>query len=174
MPSEEIRLAILSPEQARDALARIAEREIGVREIGGNNRGPRVREYQSATWTEPGVWPWCAAFVCWCMKLWIESPSIAPMIDFYRPKTTGAFDFIRWAKDNGLTVVGENEPCRRGDLVVFDFSHIGIVAADSERGEVESVEGNTNGKGERDSESGDGVWRKFRERHYVKAFIRLI
>lgn len=174
MPSDEIRLAILSPEQARDALARIAEREIGVREIGGNNRGPRVREYQSATWTEPGVWPWCAAFVCWCVKLWIESPSVKAVVHFHRPKTTGAFDFIRWAKDEGLQVLGENEPCRRGDIVVFDFSHIGVVTADSERGEIEVCEGNTNGRGERDSESGDGVWRKFRQRSLVRAFIRLV
>jgi hypothetical protein len=58
--------------------------------------------------------------------------------------------------------------------VVFDFSHIGIVAEDSERGEITAIEGNTNGKGERDSESGDGVWRKYRARSLVKAFIRLV
>lgn len=174
MPSDEIRLAILSPEQARDALARIAEAEIGVREIGGNNRGPRVREYQGATWTEPGVWPWCAAFVCWIIREWMKSPSVQQIAKFHRPRTTGAFDFIRWAKDEGLKVLGENERCRRGDIVVFDFSHIGLVTADSERGEIESVDGNTNGKGERDSESGDGVWRKYRPRSDAKAFIRLI
>jgi len=174
MPSEEIRLAILSPEHARDALARIAEKEIGTREIGGNDRGPRVREYQSATWTEPGVWPWCASFVCWIIREWMKSPSVQAIVHFQRPKTTGAFDFIRWAKDEGLQVLGENEPCRRGDIVVFDFSHIGIVAEDSERGEITAIEGNTNGKGERDSESGDGVWRKYRARSLVKAFIRLV
>lgn len=174
MPSNEIRLAILSPSQARDALARIAEREIGTIEVGGNNRGARVRDYQSATWTEPGVWPWCAAFVCWCVREWLKSDSVKSMIHFSRPKTTGAFDFIRWAKEGGLEVVGENEPCRRGDIVVYDFSHIGIVSEDSERGEIEAVEGNTGGAGKRDSEDCDGVWRKFRQRSLVRAFIRLI
>ena len=172
--SEEIRLAILSPEQARDALVRIAEKEIGTREIGGNNRGPRVREYQSATWTEPGVWPWCAAFVCWCVREWLAAPSVKAIVHFPRPRTTGAFDFIRWAHESALQVLDENNPCRRGDLVIYQFSHIGIVAEDSERGEFSAVEGNTNGRGERDSSSGDGVWRKFRTRHDVKAFIRLL
>jgi len=173
MPSDEIRLAILSSDQVRNALALIAENEIGVREIGGNNRGPRVREYQLATWTDPGVWPWCAAFVCWIIREWLKSPSVKAVVNIQRPKTTGAFDFIRWAKEQDLRVLGENDPCRRGDIVVFDFSHIGLVTEDSERGEIESVDGNTNGKGERDSESGDGVWRKHRPRSDAKAFIRL-
>jgi len=177
--SEEIRLAILSPEQARDALARIAEAEIGVREEGGNNCGPRIREYQKATWLAPDAWPWCAAYVDWCIMQWLISPSVCHVLKvadaaLWRPHTAGAFDLINWAKKHNLEVIGENSPCRRGDIVVYDFSHTGIVAEDSERGEITVYEGNTNGRGERDSESGDGVWRKERARSLVKAFIRLV
>lgn len=42
----------------------IAGREVGVREQGGPNRGPRVEEYLRAVGLGPG-YPWCAAFVCW-------------------------------------------------------------------------------------------------------------
>lgn len=170
-------LAILSPAQARNALALIAEREIGTREVGGNNCGARVREYQSATWTEPGAWPWCAAFICWLVREWLKAESVKALVHFVRPKTAGAWDLIRWAKDNGLRVLDWNEPCVRGDICVFDFNghgHVGLVAEDSERGEVATVDGNTNGKGERDSESGDGVWLKYRRRDLVKGFIRLV
>jgi hypothetical protein len=33
----------------RKKLANIAAAEIGVREVGGNNRGPKIVEYQSAS-----------------------------------------------------------------------------------------------------------------------------
>jgi hypothetical protein len=48
---------------------------------------------------------------------------------------------------------------RAGDFVVFDFSHIGIVAADQKAvtDNIQTIEGNTNGKGERDGLAGDGV-----------------
>jgi hypothetical protein len=176
--------AILSPAQARDAFARIAESQLGVREHGGNNCGPEIRKYQKSTWLTPDAWAWCAAFVCWCMEQWLSSPSVLAVLKMsetsasaFRPRTAGAWDLIRWAKDNGLTVVNQNEPARRGDICVFDFGghgHTGIVAEDSDRGEVATVDGNTNGRGERDSESGDGVWLKHRDREDVKAFIRLV
>lgn len=172
--------AILTPAQARDALARIAESQLGVREHGGNNCGPEIRKYQKATWLMPDAWPWCGAFVCWVVQQWLASPSALAALKMsvesagaFRPRTAGAWDLVRWAKENGLKVVGENEPARRGDIVVFDFSHVGFVAEDSDRGEIATIEGNTNGRGERDSESGDGVFRKHRDRELVKAFIRL-
>lgn len=174
-------LAILNPEQARNALALIAEREVGVREKGGNNRGTDIVKYQTATWLEPGAWPWCAAFICWIIREWLKAPSVREVLhltgaaaDQWRPQTAGAWDFVKWAKSKGLTVLGENDPAQRGDIVVFDFSHIGLVIEDSERGELKTVEGNTNASGDRDSEAGDGVWVKHRPRGLAKAFIRLI
>lgn len=178
MPSK---LAILNAEQARNALALIAEAEVGVREKGGNNRGPRIVQYQAATWLAPGAWPWCAAFIDWCIREWLKAPSVRETLlmttdkaEKWRPQTAGAWDLVRWAKDTGLVIMGENNHCRRGDLVVFDFSHCGLVVEDSRRGDIATVEGNTNGRGDRDSESGDGVWLKHRDRSLAKAFIRLV
>jgi hypothetical protein len=38
---------------------------------------------------------------------------------------------------------------------------------------IVTIEGNTNGSGGRDSESGDGVWRKIRKKSLVKDIIRI-
>ncbi len=178
MPSE---FAILNPIQARNAFALIAEGEVGVRESGGNNRGPRIVAYQQATWLEPDAWPWCAAFVCWCVREWLSAPSVRKTLGMtlaesekWRPKTAGAWDFLHWARSKHLTVNSETGTARRGDIVVFEFSHIGIVVRDSSSGALDTVEGNTNGRGDRDSAFGDGVWRKRRARSLARAFIRLV
>src|SRR5262245_22831272 len=49
-------------------LVALAQREVGVHEVGGENCGPRIREYQAATDLPPGPWPWCAAFLCWVIR----------------------------------------------------------------------------------------------------------
>jgi hypothetical protein len=40
--------------------------------------------------------------------------------------------------------------------------------------EILTVEGNTNGRGERDSGTGDGVWKKKRKPSLTKSYIRLL
>lgn len=147
----------------------IATKEVGTREIGGNNIGPRIVEYQKATWLEPAAWPWCAAFVCWVMQqAWIGDPR-----EKTRCKDASVNGWITWAKKHGHTVLVETDKARRGDIVVFDFGHIGIVTEDQTGAYIRTVEGNTNGQGARDSESGDGVWAKRRHQSVVKNYIRL-
>ena len=164
-------------------LLEIATHEVGTHEVGGNNRGPRIVEYQSATWLKPAPWPWCAAFICWIIREWLKSPEVLAKlslrnnkeIENWRPKTAGAFDFERWAKEKGLVVLNKKSLAKAGDLVVFDFSHIGIVVKDQISPEsIECIEGNTNGSGQRDSSTGDGVWRKRRAASLVRSFIRII
>ena len=46
---------------------KIARAEVGVAEVGGNNRGRRVEEYLAAVGLGPGN-PWCAAYVAWVMR----------------------------------------------------------------------------------------------------------
>jgi hypothetical protein len=161
-------------------LCAIAEAEVGTREQGGNNRGGRIVAYQAATWLAPDAWPWCAAFVCWCIKEWLKVPGVPESlgvsnVERWRPKTAGAFDFLRWAREKDLPILGENAEVQAGDLVIFDFSHIGIVVDDAAKGSqfVQTVEGNTNGRGDRESTSGDGVWMKKRARGLARNFIRI-
>lgn len=164
-------------------LVDLALAEVGIREEGGNNRGPRIREYQAATWLKPAPWPWCAAFICWLIGQWIKLPAVREalslrndkQVENWRPRTAGAFDFERWARSQKLTVLPRTAKARAGDIVIFSFSHIGIVIKDQGTSPtIETVEGNTNGAGTRDSTSGDGVWRKRRPVSSVRSFIRLI
>jgi hypothetical protein len=169
----------------RDKLVDIALAEVGTVEAGGNNVGARVRTYQSATWLKPDPWPWCAAFTCWVLREWLKDPDVLQTIkdtaggpDFnsekWRCKDASAFGWEKWARQKGLQVLPETEKARAGDFVVFDFSHIGIVVEDQYTDHIVTVEGNTNGAGARDSETGDGVWKKTRKRSLVKSYIRII
>ena len=95
--------------------------------------------------------------------------------ELWRPKTAGAFDWAKWAHSKELTVLPESALAKAGDFVIFDFSHIGIVVSDQPNvGTITTVEGNTNGKGERDSAAGDGVWQKTRQPSLVKCYIRIL
>jgi hypothetical protein len=163
-------------------LAEIAASQIGTREEGGNNNGIPIRNYQRATNLKPASWPWCAAFVDWCIREWLHAPGVTEWLNLkssnpfkqWRPQTALAYGFIGWAKARPKTTVilHERELARPGDIVVFDFSHVGIVESDSGH-QIVTIEGNTNGRGDRDSESGDGVWRKARQKTIARNFIRI-
>ena len=162
-------------------LTEIAQSQVGVKEVGGNNRGPKIRQYQSATNLAPAVWPWCAALVDWCVLQWLKNPSAVSWLNLqrtspesWRPKTASAFGLLKWARDrpHTVTILSESETPRQGDIVVFDFSHCGIVTG-SKGKTIFTVEGNTNGRGERDSVSGDGVWAKIRPVSLVRNYLRI-
>jgi hypothetical protein len=163
-------------------LIAIAEAEVGTREGTVNNTGARIVEYQGATWLAPGAWPWCAAFTAWVMREWLEDEAVRDALSLetfslaekWRCRDASAFGWEKWARQRGLRVLPETEKARAGDFVVFDFSHIGLVIADqtSAKGKIRTIEGNTNGRGERDSESGDGVWLKERAPTLTKSYIR--
>lgn len=164
-------------------LIEIALAEVGTIEVGGNNVGQRIAEYQAATWLEPAAWPWCAAFTCWVLREWLKDPEVLAALkntvnpnlkpNQWRCKDASAFGWIKWAKKNGLQILTENDLAKAGDFVVFDFSHIGIVIEDQHTGYIKTVEGNTNGDGARDSESGDGVWVKTRKSGLIRSLIRI-
>jgi hypothetical protein len=164
-----------------DLLAQIAAKEVGTKEQGGNNKGPRIREYQSATWLAPAPWPWCAAFVDWCLREWLKSQGVKdwlkltdPQAEDFRPKTAGAWDLVNWARDHKdrVSIFTEDAKALPGDIIVFDFSHVGLIESD-QGNHFNTIEGNTNNAGTRDSDSGDGVWRKTRARSLAKNLLRV-
>ncbi len=164
-----------------EKLIAIAQSQVGVREIGGNNRGDQIREYQKATELVPAAWPWCAAFIDWCIKEWLEDSQVTKWLNLqrstpeeWRPKTALAYGLTAWARkrQNTTKIFTEKDRAKLGDIVTFDFSHVGFVVSDNGHW-IECLEGNTNGKGERDSESGDGVWKKIRKKTLVKDLIRI-
>lgn len=149
-----------------EVFASTAESQEGKRETG-NNGGAAVRKYQASTWYAPGPWPWCAAFVCWCFQ---KAQQSSPMV-IQRPTTPGAWDFENWARKAGAELIkpASKTKVRRGDIVIFTFSHIGIAVGNESRGYVETVEGNTNRAGSRE---GDGVYRKKRPKKKIRSIIR--
>lgn len=162
----------------REKLVDIAGAEVGTVEAG-RNTGKQVREYQATTDLGGTGWPWCAAFVCWCILQWGKNKEVLAALKMtpaqfekWRPKTAAAFGFIDWAKKNKLQILSDSqsETLHAGDIMVFDMSHIGIVANDSGT-KVYTHEGNTGATGGRE---GDGVWSKARERSQARVFIRLL
>jgi hypothetical protein len=152
----------------QDAILTIAAAEVGTREDGGNNRGVRIEEYQRATWIAVGAWPWCAAFCAWVLREAIRQSGR----QLKHCPDPAAYGWERWGRNHGWALLTEAERAQPGDFVTFDFSHIGIVTADA-GDTILTIEGNTNGRGDRDSVSGDGVWRKERARGLVKTFLRI-
>lgn len=165
-----------------EKLVAIALSQVGVKEVGGNNNGPQIREYQTATNLKPASWAWCSAFCCWVIREWLKDPEVVEWlnlgsvsIEWWRPKTAAAFGFMEWAKNRPTTtkILSNKAKPQAGDFAVFDFSHIGIVTKVLSDGRFQAVEGNTGPAGLRDSESGDGVWLKTRSPSLVRAFVRI-
>lgn len=158
-------------------LAKIAESQVGVRE-GRNNSGEAVRQYQKATGLDPGDWPWCAAFVDWCIAEWIKDPEVVKWLNLkvrtpeqWRPKTALAYGFRNWAKDrpNTTKLISPTDKAQLGDIVVYSFSHVGFVLSDNGV-TLQTIEGNTNAHGSRE---GDGVYIKVRSKNLVRNLIRI-
>ncbi len=171
-------------------LIEIALAEVGEHEVGGENSGPRVRTYQAATWLRPSPWPWCAAFVSWCLRERLKEPGFVPYddakaklglpVDGWRFRSAAAHDVEVWGAQRG-TVLTARAPAHFGDLVTFDFDgngyadHCGIVVADN-GDTVSVVEGNTSDpKGPRaDERNGGCVALKVRPKRLVRRYVRLI
>jgi hypothetical protein len=162
----------------RQKLIDIARREVGTLEHG-RNTGKRVRDYQAATNLAGTGWPWCAAFVCWCVREWGKDPSVLAALKktpaqfaAWRPKTAAAFGFEDWGRKKGLAVFdADDKPALRlGDIITFDMSHVGVVF-DDDGTRILTIEGNTGASGSRD---GDGVWSKTRTFKEARRFIRIL
>lgn len=136
-------------------LVRLARLEIGVDE---DSRPDRVEEYQKATWLPPGEWHWCAAFVCYIVRAWLNEGGrewlrLSRASSDYRPTTPSAFRFEDWAQARPITTRIRRHPIPTpipvGSLVIFGFSHIGILS-DFGAGRVTTIDGNTGPAGSRD------------------------
>lgn len=176
--------------ESLDRLAQIAENQIGAAESPrGSNRGPALAKFFKADDYEPhghgGLdhgYPWCAAFVCWVVQEWLRvDPTAAVLfLKLRAPRTAAAYGLIDWARglfgaveiipQIALTAARNRALPRRGDLVVYGFSHCGIVTAGDAEG-FTAVEGNTDAGGSRE---GWIVARRRRRPRDVRALLRFI
>jgi hypothetical protein len=169
-------------------LVEVAKTFLHVRESAKNNIAPEIQEMQKSTWLAPGAWPWCAAFLCHVLKLALQDPSYHAYImsryhdaedaEKWRCKDASAFGWIKWAKNlepkhGDLIVFDEKKTAKAGDIVVYDFSHIGIVAIEQIGNKIDAIEGNTAPKTTQRDGVNDGVYAMTRSKTLVKNYIRL-
>ena len=164
----------MKPLTMASVLVDVASKEIGVEEVNGTNCGPRVNEYKAATNLPPKEsWPWCAAFVCFCVREAMAKLGIKETETFKRPTTAGAYDLANWSRKQDNTTWTRFTPdmdIAAGDIIVYTFSHCGIaVTPPSANGTFFAIEGNTDGGGSRE---GGIVMKKLRKTSQVRARIR--
>lgn len=150
----------------RTQLRAIYTKEVGVRELTGNNDGIAVERYLRCVGLNKGN-PWCAAFVVWChIQAGINIPHSGYCPNLFTPK------YLVWVRTSKKL---QGHPLA-GDIFGIWFAnrrriaHTGFV---DEWGEkyVITVEGNTNDAGSRE---GDGVYRKRRLTRQLYAVARYI
>ena len=166
----------------RGKLIDIAMRDVGLKETS-RNHGPAIEKFWPATSYPDGYQnrePYCAAAVCYWVREWLSLPDVQAALGFttvaqamaWRCRSARAFDWIQWAKEKKLRILSDSpeETLHTGDIVVYDFSHIGIVINDSKT-RILTIEANT---GPAPGNEGDGIYRKDRPKEVARAFIRLL
>jgi hypothetical protein len=137
-------------QQLRAALVKTAEGELGTREIGGNNQGPRIAEYLAVVKLKRPE-PWCAAFISWVFR----KNGYAKPCSGWSPDLFPRSRLARSALPGNL--IGIYFP----DLK--RIAHVGMIIS-QKNDLITTVEGNTNVAGSRE---GDGVMRRIRHRRTV-------
>jgi peptidoglycan hydrolase-like protein with peptidoglycan-binding domain len=148
------------PRRLGDRAYRIAGGLVGIMESGGNNRGEMVMKIIKANGGS-GPEPWCGDVVAYCYRL-AGSKSVT--------RSWAAVRLLR-----GVAGVRRTGTPRRGDLVRFTFSHVGIFVRDCGNGTIETIEGNTGRSGavSDSTTGGDGVYRKVRAKGLVLDYLRV-
>lgn len=164
----------------------VGEAANDVREVGGENRGGKIRTYLSNAGISIPA-PWCAAFVQWVTDGAARYLAVANPLDDVQREALVA-DYATLGKERGWTV--EPFQARPGDLVLFRFgdsdrwNHIGFLEERlqyvQQRGRrvyrsFRTCEGNTSPGVGGDAEAqreGEGVYRKLRK--YRPARVRFL
>jgi hypothetical protein len=142
----------------------IAKTQIGVQEIPKNsNAGPDVEKYLKSVGLTKG-YPWCMAFVFWCVK----QSAIKTAIKNPLKKTGGVID-----QYNSCPTLRQSLPMP-GDIFIMDYGkgigHTGFVTEVLANGNIKTIEGNTNDDGSRE---GYEVCERIRKTKSIKSFLRL-
>lgn len=140
--------------ESRLTLIEIAQKYVGVKEQGGDNKGPEVERFQKAVDGKASGEPWCMAFVQYCIK---ESKLESKIFESEHCLTV----WNKTPKEQRL-----KEP-KVGSLVIWQFGdtsngHVGIVTAVF-KNSIHTIEGNT-GDGKGVVREGDGIYARNRSR----------
>jgi hypothetical protein len=147
-------------------LVDVAKKYIGTIEVGGDNKGACIELFQKALDGKAQGEPWCAAFVCYCIK------EIFDIYGVKSPLTLSELVKDLWEK-NPRAQKALPQP---GYIACWKFKgtslgHTGIVVS-KRNGSFETVEGNT-GKAPGIEREGDGVYLRQRTLRGSDNFILL-
>jgi hypothetical protein len=127
-----------------EAAVTVAAEQVGVHEVGGNNRGPQVELYLASVNLPPGS-AWCAASMFWCFRTGAARLGVVNPF----PRTGSALHVWSLA-DKHFRVTTP----RRGCVYVVDhgggLGHTGIIESVADDGLVTELSGNTNAAGSRE------------------------
>lgn len=149
----------------RDTLLTNLESQLNVRETSPN-RGMMIDIYNKSVKVKLGS-PWCGAFVGFNLtKIGVKNPNSGTAADYAKSKD------IIWKSKNKTNV-----ELLTGDVVTFYYSNLGRVGhtgyyiKKDKDGYFITIEGNTNGAGNRE---GSGVYKKKRDPEKIYAISRYI
>lgn len=149
----------------KPTLQEIYSSYIGVRELTGKNDGPQVEKFLKTVGLGKG-YPWCAAFVKYCLLEAGVSSAIS--INGMALSTENKKHFVYRAR-------GQIEPPRTGDVGTLYYAslkrigHTFFYDKKVNASVYESVEGNTDDAGSRE---GGGVYRKKRSLNATHSISR--
>lgn len=155
-----------------ERLIQIAAGELHVRETS-QNHGEGIEKYWAATTYPDGYKnrePYCAAGLCWAIREAARGYEHAWQL----PNSPAAFGFDAWASSNASACIAYRvtpAKAQAGDIIVFSFSHVGLVTGRDPEGHLLTIEWNTNAAGERE---GGGVYRKTRSLGSVRSIHRFL
>lgn len=145
----------------QDRLIEVAKSYIGTKEIGGDNKGPQVEEFQKALGGPAVQQSWCADFVHFCAKK-VDAEQGGTAYDLYPSQLVVEV----WNKtDPSLRLANPEAGCmilweHFKDGHATGLGHAGIVTRVAV-GTVDTVEGNTS-DGSGINRDGDGVYSRSR------------
>jgi hypothetical protein len=153
-----------------DKLIAIASKDLGIFETS-KNHGDGIAKFWTVCDYSEGYkdkQPYCAAAVSyWINQMGVFSPHDSP-------RTASAFGMEDWAKDIGISLVGHPKSIKRGDLIVYSFSHVGIATGDSDKGgNFATIEANTSPGTSGSQREGGGVYARKRNLDLVRSIVRI-
>lgn len=134
-----------------------ARKELGVREDPPESNRVKYNDWYYGRAVMGSAYPWCMAFVQWCFA---QSGRPLPC------KTASCSALLTWYRKNKPECIVKDP--RPGDIIIYTFSHTGIVESVS-GGTITAIEGNTSAGNDA---NGGQVQRRTRGLSLVKAYIR--
>ena len=154
----------------REILVQIAKSYEGVSEIGGDNEGQQIEEFQRAVNGRASKEPWCMCFVQFCVQRAVKESKRSSQL--YSSESV----LEVWTKSSKFLRKSEPSP---GLIVLWQMGteplgHCGIVLSTLNplTKTFQTIEGNT-GVGPMIERNGDGVYEKLRNRN-PKGTMRLL